>query len=821
MDKSATKDSQGNYELHESSELNNVRSTTQILSLFQASSHSSTVKVQKDGFNTNNVKENLSFVTNNNKNLNDKITFNVVFGKKTMKKHKTWDNDGLLEIMGNIAVLKNTEGKILNKKKVNPNNVSPGCRISMGNTEIEVVDQILDNTHPLEKCPDQVVEEPPQKKAKKLGATPFTPVGSLRKGSHLGYAALVMPTLNTTILFSEDAILNKKQEVSVDFCLAHVLRPHQRYGVVFLYECIMGMKVNHYHGGILADDMGLGKTLQCITIVWTLLKKGPYGKPILKYVLIVTPSSLCSNWNKEFLYWLGAHRISPYVVDTKNRAKDFKKHIRNSVMIISYEMFVKSYEEIKEFAFDLVICDEGHRLKNNDVKAAKLLHTVDCKRRLLLTGTPIQNDLQEFFSLVDFVNPGILGTSSEYKHYFERPIVASQCPSASYDVVQLGKERASVLREKTQSFILRRTQNTIQKYLPSKHEVVVFCRLSMEQEKLYSIISNAWFNRLNTADNVSHLTILMTLKKICNHPRLLTAEENQYLQSNATASNQPFKLKCAESISTTEYAGKVSIIQTLIKNIKNIDEKLVLVSYYTQTLDMLETLCSTEECKYLRLDGNTPKAMRLKIVEQFNSRSDSNKIFLLSAKAGGVGLNLPGASRLVLFDSDWNPASDAQAMARIWREGQRNDVYIYRLLTTGTIEEKIYQRQISKAGLSEAVIDFNHDISLKLSPDELKDLFTLTTETTSLTHDLIKCSCNGMKRSERSSKEINIEDARDYQLQFEDKSQQQNFSISQLLEWEHYKEPIPKDVLKDIMLTEISDQLTFLFKNSVYRVTQP
>lgn len=181
-----------------------------------------------------------------------------------------------------------------------------------------------------------------------------------------------MPSLNSLNNWIRNDMLEKEEEVSVDACLVNVLRPHQRYGIVFLYECIMGLKVSNYSGAILADEMGLGKTLQCITIIWTLLKKGPYGKPVLKYVLIITPSSLCNNWNKEFGHWLGSHRIFPYVVNAKNKLKNFKKQSKNSVMIISYDMLIRYQDDLEQIAFDLIVCDEGHRLKNNDIKAAKV-----------------------------------------------------------------------------------------------------------------------------------------------------------------------------------------------------------------------------------------------------------------------------------------------------------------------------------------------------------------------------------------------------------------------------------------------------------------
>ncbi|XP_025264206.1 DNA repair and recombination protein RAD54B [Camponotus floridanus] len=737
--------------------------------------------------------------TNSSPTKISKIIFNVMYGQITSKKNKTWDGDGLLEIIGENAILKDFDGKVMGKKIINPNSAVEGSRLIVGNKQIEIIDKVSQEEH-VEETVEKVMQE-------KIEAS----TDVFTKGLVMNCEPLVMPCMNTSACISHE-----EQKVSVDFCLTAKLREHQRYGIVFLYECLMGLKVPDYFGAILADEMGLGKTLQCITLIWTMLKKGPYGKPIVRRVLIITPRSLCNNWDKEFRKWLGCHRISPYVVDGKNRPKDFIKHPRNSVLIISYEMLVKSHVEIKEITFDLLVCDEGHRLKNSNIKAAKLLHEINCKKRIMLTGTPIQNDLKEFYTLVDFVNPGILGSPLEYKNYYEDPIVASQCPNADKNVLSLGSERATELHERTKSFILRRTQNTINKYLPCKYEIVLFCSLTSEQMDLYSLVTDAWFNKTCLQDkNHTHLSIIIALKKICNHPNLFINDKENTLRETLSKAICTIQLKQDKNF--IKYCGKITILQVLMRNLKKTDEKLVLVSYYTQTLDLFETICNIEELKFLRLDGTISSSTRSKIIEQFNTRSDNSKILLLSAKAGGVGLNLPGASRLVLFDSDWNPASDVQAMARIWRDGQKKNVYIYRLLTTGTIEEKIYQRQISKASLSESVVDLNHLGSLKLSTAELKDLFTLATDTISLTHDLLNCSCTDQDNGHiTSSEESNDNEMKDYQSILDDKPCRQNLTINQLRDWQHYKQPIPLDIMQDMMLTEASDYITFIFKNSTY-----
>ncbi|XP_014475589.1 PREDICTED: DNA repair and recombination protein RAD54B-like [Dinoponera quadriceps] len=796
------------------------RSTSQILSLFKRaiqenddSDHN--IEAKNDASNKKDISDPVGEKKTSTVASGSKVVFNVVYGKISSKKHKKWDGDGLLEVAGKSAVLKDLDGNVIGRTTINPSSAVEGFRLFIASKEIEIIDRASGEPSMSKEHSEETAEQPSLKRFKASPVYTFASPLSSTKGLALSCKPLVMPYMNPSAIWVSHEDSEKEQEVSVDSCLAGTLREHQRHGIVFLYECLMGVKVPDCFGAILADEMGLGKTLQCITLIWTLLKKGPYGRPVVRRALILTPSSLCDNWKKEFTKWLGCHRISPYVVDGKNKPKDFIKQPRNSVMIISYEMFIRCHAEVSEIVFDLVVCDEGHRLKNSNIKASKLLYEIDCKKRVILTGTPIQNDLREFYALVDFVNPGILGTPSEYRSYYEDPIVASQCPRASDYVLSLGNERATELHERTKRFILRRTQETINKYLPCKHEVVLFCSLSSEQEELYSFVTGAWFDRIFTQDkSVTHLTVITALKKICNHPNLFFTSDRESVLHDAFSKKAITQTSQDENF--TRYCGKITIVQTLMRNLKKTDEKLVLVSYYTQTLDLLKTVCSKEGLKYLRLDGTTSTAARPKIIEQFNTKADDSKVFLLSAKAGGVGLNLPGASRLVLFDSDWNPASDVQAMARIWRDGQKRDVYIYRLLTTGTIEEKIYQRQISKAGLSESVVDPNHLGSLKLSTEELKDLFTLTTDTASLTHDLMDCSCSGKNNehisSERSKTDSN--ETRDCQFVLQDKPSQQNLTINQLLDWQHYKQPIPPDITQAILLTEVCDHITFILKNS-------
>lgn len=256
----------------------------------------------------------------------------------------------------------------------------------------------------------------------------------------------------------------------------------------------------------------------------------------------------------------------------------------------------------------------------------QLLQEINCKKRIILTGTPIQNDLKEFYALIDFINPGILGTPTEYKNYYEEPIVASQSLDADEDVLSLGNERSTELYKRTKSFILRRTQETINKYLPHKCEIVLFCPLSEKQKVLYSLITDAWFNKICLEDKSNmHLSIVTALKKICNHPNLFINEKGNALYNSLSKALCMSQIKPDENF--IEYCGKITILQTLMRNLKKTDEKLVLISYYTQTLDLLETICNMERLKFLRLDGTTATSIRSKITEQFNARTDNSSKF--------------------------------------------------------------------------------------------------------------------------------------------------------------------------------------------------
>jgi DNA repair and recombination protein RAD54B len=538
-------------------------------------------------------------------------------------------------------------------------------------------------------------------------------------------------------------------DVVVDPFLSKHLREHQRDGVKFLYECVMGLRDYNGEGAILADEMGLGKTLQTITLLWTLLKQNPIyeASPVVKKALIVCPVTLINNWRKEFRKWLGNERIGIFVFDDKRKKlTDFTMGKAYNVMIVGYEK-LRTVQEglLKGHGVDIVIADEGHRLKTVQNKSGQAIQALNTAKRIILSGTPIQNDLSEFFAAVDLVNPGILGTYRNFMKEFEGPIVRSQQPEATMRDIEKGEARGEELRELTSMFILRRTADILSKYLPPKTEYVILCNPTSVQASIYRHVLGSPIFQSALGNTEGAFSLLTVLKKLCNSPSLLTTKAgddapNATMEALLSTLTPSLRRQFSPSSS-----GKIRVLDQLLHNLQTTtSEKIVLVSNYTSTLNLLGILLTSLSLPFLRLDGSTPSAKRQSLVDEFNRAPASKSFaFLLSAKAGGTGLNLTGASRLVLFDVDWNPATDLQAMARIHRDGQKRHCYIYRIMLKGALEEKIWQRQVTKIGLADSVMESKSSNMAQFSREELKDLFRLYEDRTCQTHELLNCKCGG------------------------------------------------------------------------------
>nr|XP_019049115.1 hypothetical protein I302_02896 [Kwoniella bestiolae CBS 10118]OCF28045.1 hypothetical protein I302_02896 [Kwoniella bestiolae CBS 10118] len=549
-------------------------------------------------------------------------------------------------------------------------------------------------------------------------------------------------------------------DVVVDPILGSLLRKHQKEGVKFLYSCVMGYTAAEAEGCILADDMGLGKTLQSIALIHTLLCRPQLTLSFMisiQKVLIVCPVTLVENWRKEFKKWTSAKtdkRINVLVADGTNyRISSFVNNKNMQVLIIGYERLAYSKELAScQPPIGLIVCDEGQRLKSKDNKTKKMFDALSCQRRIILSGTPIQNDLAEYWAMVDFTCPGMLGRYNAFNKQYEKPIMAGRAVGANSKVVELGEERASELHKLSKEFVLRRTADVMENFLPPKHEYVLFVAPSLLQlSVLARLLQPSIVGGLFRGGQQS-LALIDMMRKISNSPMLLRKKDDEGISSEeigSALSEAKSAIPLDVNVNDTTTSGKMLVLDKMLHSIhQETTEKVVVVSNWTATLNLIQDMCKIRKYPYLRLDGSTPAKQRQELVDTFNRdvRREESFVFLLSAKAGGVGLNLIGGSRLFLFDSDWNPSTDLQAMARIHRDGQKRPVYIYRLLTTNAIDEKIYQRQITKMGLADQMMEQGEVVKESkdsFSHAELRDIFTLNLKTDGCqTHDLLGCDCS-------------------------------------------------------------------------------
>ncbi|KAK8781646.1 hypothetical protein V5799_017014 [Amblyomma americanum] len=563
--------------------------------------------------------------------INKAHYFSVVWCKKSMKKHKKWEGDAILIVKGRSATLKSLEGKELastfgyTAKEIDA--IEEGSLFSICGKECEIQATISADEYLSGRCfSDSVVPTATQEDsspsrlapAQKMAGLPLSAVkfpafrsphvGSLSSGNKKIFNppsspvitpdSLVMPRPNNLHQWEH----NKKNlpvvDVVMEESLARCLRPHQREGVVFLYECITQMRPFNGSGAILADEMGLGKTLQCIALIWTLLRQGPYGgQPLLRKIIIVTPSSLVKNWVREFKKWLVNRNLRVYHVDQNNKIDVFlKQPSLYPILVLSYEMYMRTSNSLAGINFDLLICDEAHRLKNANIKTTESLHNLGTLRRILLTGTPVQNDLQEFFALVDFCNPGILGKASSFRRLYEEPILRSRLPRASKVEKELGQARAIELMEVTAPFILRRTQDVIQSYLPGKVEYVVFCRprplqLTLYQNLLETNVVRACLSTYLSTDTGCHLACILALRKLCNHPLLVFSKgfDDKDEDGLALLRNEAHEglLSDADSLASADLeasSGKLAVVAAILCSLWTCSprERIVLVSNFTK-----------------------------------------------------------------------------------------------------------------------------------------------------------------------------------------------------------------------------------------------
>ncbi|GIY56968.1 DNA excision repair protein ERCC-6 [Caerostris darwini] len=460
-------------------------------------------------------------------------------------------------------------------------------------------------------------------------------------------------------------------------------------------------------GGIIGDEMGLGKTIQVIAYLIglkysELTTLGDSFKG-LGPVILVCPATVMHQWVKEFHTWWPYFRVAilhesgSFIGKKAVLIRIINKN--HGVLITSYSGIVHHLDNILQYEWHYVILDEGHKIRNPDAQATLAVKQFRTPHRLILSGSPIQNNLKELWSLFDFIFPGKLGTLPVFMQQFSVPIVIGGYANASSIQVQTAYKCATVLRDAIQPYLLRRMKSDVKMSinLPNKNEQVLFCQLTEDQERLYkAYISSKEVGSILDA-KLKVFVGLANLRKICNHPDIFDGGPKIF---NYTDVNL---LKEEEHYGFYQRSGKMIVVEALLRLWHKQGHRILLFTQSRQMLQILEIFVKSKNYSYMKMDGTTTISSRQPLIAKFNS-DPTIFVFLLTTRVGGIGINLTGANRIILYDPDWNPSTDAQARERAWRIGQVRQVTIYRLLTAGTIEEKIYHRQIFKQFMTNRVL---------------------------------------------------------------------------------------------------------------------
>lgn len=463
-----------------------------------------------------------------------------------------------------------------------------------------------------------------------------------------------------------DKVKSKNYEIPKD--LNATLRDYQVSGFEFFKTLS-----DYQFGGILADEMGLGKTIQ--TIAFLLSNKD-------KKSIVITPTALIYNWKNELEKFAPTLKVGLLHAAKSEREKILDNIDNYDVILTTYTTYKNDIDKYKNINFDYCIIDEAQNIKNPDAIITKAIKNVNAKVRFALTGTPIENNLMELWSIFDFIMPGYLYNKSKFKSIFV---------NNDKNIIEL--------KNLIKPFILRRTKKEVITELPDKIEQKIIIDLEKEHKRAYKGYVNLITRKIkeNNQDNITVFSYLTKLRQLCLSPELMVKN----------------------------YQGKNSKLDVLINIINDSsDEKILVFSQFTKVLEVIGKRLNEENISYSYLDGKTSAKDRVKLVEEFNT--NNNKVFLISLKAGGTGLNLTSANIVVHFDPWWNPAVEDQASDRAHRIGQKNVVNVIKLIAKDTAEERVINLQETKKELIEDVINGNLDNSstLKnLSKDDIIDLF--------------------------------------------------------------------------------------------------
>ncbi|XP_013052521.3 DNA excision repair protein ERCC-6 isoform X2 [Anser cygnoides] len=500
---------------------------------------------------------------------------------------------------------------------------------------------------------------------------------------------------------------------------------YQQTGVRWLWELHCQQA-----GGILGDEMGLGKTIQIIAFLAGLsyskirTRGSNYRYQGLGPTVIVCPATVMHQWVKEFHTWWPPFRVA-ILHETGSYTNKKVKLIReiascHGILITSYSYIRLMQDNIHSYDWHYVILDEGHKIRNPNAAVTLACKQFRTPHRIILSGSPMQNNLKELWSLFDFVFPGKLGTLPVFMEQFSVPITMGGYSNASPVQVKTAYKCACVLRDTINPYLLRRMKADVKMSLslPDKNEQVLFCRLTDEQRQVYQnfIDSKEVYQILN--GDMQVFSGLVALRKICNHPDLFSGGP-RILKGVPDA-----EVEESDQFGFWKRSGKMIVVESLLKIWHKQGHRVLFFTQSRQMLQILEAFVRGRSYSYLRMDGTTTIASRQPLITRYNE-DKSIFIFLLTTRVGGIGVNLTGADRVIIYDPDWNPSTDTQARERAWRIGQKKQVTVYRLLTAGTIEEKIYHRQIFKQFLTNRVLKDPKQRRFFKSND-LYELFTLS-----------------------------------------------------------------------------------------------
>ncbi len=474
---------------------------------------------------------------------------------------------------------------------------------------------------------------------------------------------------------------------------------------------------------ILADEMGLGKTIQTICFLYSLYKEGHCRGPFL----ISVPLSTLINWEREFELWAPDFYVVSYVGDKDSRAVirehelsfeenavkkgDKASRIRAStvkfhVLLTSYELISIDNACLASVQWEVLVIDEAHRLKNAKSKFFKILMDYPIEYKMLLTGTPLQNNLEELFYLLNFLNAKKFNNLEQFQANFT-------------DIAK--EDQVRTLHEMLGPHMLRRLKSDVLKNMPSKSEFIVRTNLAPLQKKFYKNVLTHNFEALKARSGAqtSLLNLMMELKKVANHPYLLPAASEEA----ALAPNGLFEIKAM-----IKSCGKLVLLSKMLRKLKATGHRVLIFSQMTKMLDLLEDFLEGEGYMYERIDGSITGSLRQQAIDRFNAEGAEQFVFLLSTRAGGLGINLYTADTVVIYDSDWNPHNDIQALSRAHRIGQKNKVMIYRFVTRNTVEEKVTQVAKKKMMLTHLVVQPGMGGKANLSKKEIDDILKFGTE---------------------------------------------------------------------------------------------